>query len=98
MLLFYLVQCLLFYLICSILEIVEALADILVLIAQEMGRVLLQLLPPRLHELAYQIGHFIENSGDYLRQFIDQVVVPVANFHTVNCQAVFFSQISFFRY
>ena len=40
-------------------QMIESLTEIFVLIAQELGRVLLQLIPPQLHELAQHIGYFI---------------------------------------
>lgn len=58
-------------------QLVEALEGVFILIARQLGRLLLQLIPPQLHQLANQIGHFIENFGEYVRQFVNQVVVPV---------------------
>ena len=46
--------------------------------AQELGGVLLQLIPPELHQLAQRIGAVIEFIGAYARVLLEQVVIPVA--------------------
>lgn len=59
-------------------QLVECLAEIGAILAQQIGRLLLQALPPQLREAAQRLGHFIEIVGVQLRRFVDQVVVPVA--------------------
>nr|AYC63994.1 hypothetical protein [Halimeda micronesica] len=58
-------------------DIFELLADAIVILAQELGRVLLQLIPPQFHELAHRVGQAIEYMAFYTRQILEQVVIPV---------------------
>nr|AYC64617.1 hypothetical protein [Halimeda minima] len=58
-------------------EIVALLADVIALLVQELGGVLLQLIPPELQELAHRVGAALEFIGGYARQLLEQVVIPV---------------------
>nr|AYC64004.1 hypothetical protein [Halimeda micronesica] len=58
-------------------EIFELLADAIVILAQELGRVLLALIPPQLQILAERVGDAISFIGAYTRQILEQVVIPV---------------------
>nr|AYC64626.1 hypothetical protein [Halimeda minima] len=58
-------------------EIVALLADVIAILAQELGRVMLELIPPELHQLAQRIGAVIEFIGAYARLLVEQVIIPV---------------------
>ena len=59
-------------------ELVERLAEMGAILAQQIGRLLLLALPPQLQAAAQRLGHFIEIVGAQLGRFMDQVVLPVA--------------------